>query len=580
MLLRRLKEYADERMDLPPALYSETAVRYIIDLDASGRLLSPQPTDTADPANPRTKRGRRFLMPQVGRTSGVKPLLLTDKPEYVLGLAKEGAKAERVQASHQAYHELLERCAAVTNEPAIQAVLTFLGDAPLTKLQLPSDFDYGGIVTFRVDGLFPTELPNVRAFWAAEHDPAAQQATVMQCIVCGQERPVLETLQAKLKGIPGGQTSGTALISANAKAFESYGLEGSLIAPTCADCGERFTRALNELLSGAHSRIIIGDTAFVFWTREKVEFDLWGALNEPSAQQVQDMVRSLFTAVYNPRVDEVAFYAVTLSASGGRAVVRDWIDTTVGAVKENLGRWFARQQIVDEYGKSADPFSVYWLARATVREAKDLPVTTPRALLRAALTNTPLPMGLLYQAVRRSRAERNVTHQRAALIKLVLASQAPYTQEDRMTTLDLHSPDPAYRYGRLLAVLAEVQRNAIGKAALVDRFYGTASSAPAAVFGRLLRGAQPHLSKLERDRPGVAFALERRIEEVMSGIDGFLPILTLEQQGRFALGFYHQRAHDRAQMQAAAERKKAQPGPAAADPVDPADPDTTDLFAA
>lgn len=558
MLLRRLKEYADERMDLPPTLYSETAVRYIVELDAAGRLLSRQLTDTADPSNPRTKRGQRFLMPQVGRTSGVKPLLLTDKSEYVLGLAAEDAKLGRVLACHQAYRELVEHCAEVTDEPAVRAVLAFLAGDERAQLQLPHDFDYSSLVALRVDGVFPSDLPSVRAFWATVNDPAARNSTVMQCIVCGQQRPVLTILQGKVKGIPGGQTGGTSLISANAKAFESYGLEASLIAPTCADCGERFTRALNELLSGVHSRILIGDTAFVFWTRQQADVDIWMALNEPNTQQVQDLIGSYKTGKYNPTVDPVGFYAATLSASGARAVVRDWIDTTVGEVKANLGRWFAHQQIVDEYGQAAAPLSVYWLARATVREAKDLPTTTPRALLRSALARTPLPIGLLYQAVRRSRAEQNVTRQRAALIKLVLASQSPDVQEDTMTQLDLNSPDPAYRYGRLLAVLAEVQRNAIGKAAVVDRFYGTASSAPAAVFSRLLRGAQPHLSKLERDRPGIAAALERRLEEVMSGIESFLPTLTLEQQGRFALGFYHQRAYDRAQMQAAAERKRAQ----------------------
>jgi CRISPR-associated protein Csd1 len=166
-------------------------------------------------------------------------------------------------------------------------------------------------------------------------------------------------------------------------------------------------------------------------------------------------------------------------------------------------------------------------------------------------------MGLLYQAVRRSRAEQNVTRQRAALIKLVLLSQRSDTQEDDMVELDLENPNPAYRCGRLLAVLAEIQRNAIGKAAIVDRFYGTASSAPVAVFGRLVRGAQPHLSKLERDRPGVARALQLRMEDVMSGLAAFPTTLTLEEQGLFALGFYHQRAHDRAQMQAAAARKRA-----------------------
>lgn len=557
MLLQRLREYT-ERMDLPPQLYSEMPVRYIIELDGAGRPMGI--VDTADPASPKTKRGVRRLVPQVTRSVAITPLLLADKADYTLGIGGEAAKPERVRACHEAYRALLDRCAEITAEPAVRAVAAFLADDPAGKLALPPDFDYGGLITFRIADRFATDLPAVRAFWAAEHDPSLQGAQVMQCIVCGQERPVLERLQGKIKGVPGGQTAGTSLISANASAFESYGLEASLVAPTCADCGERFTKALNDLLSGEKSRVVIGGAAFVFWTRVELDFDFYAPINEPKAEQVQALISAVRDGTRIPEVDDTAFYATVLSGSGGRAVVRDWIDTTVGAVKSSLARWFVAQQIVDAYGAAGAPLSVYWLARATVREAKDLPTTTPRALLRAALTGVPLPLGLLYQAVRRSRAEQNVTYQRAALIKLVLRSQPDASQEDTMVQLDPNHSDPAYHYGRLLAVLAEIQEVAIGKAAVVDRFYGTASSAPASVFGRLLRGAQPHLAKLERDKPGLHYTLQLRLEGVTVQISGFAPTLTLEQQGLFALGFYHQRAHDRAEMKAAAERKAERKG--------------------
>jgi len=556
MLLQRLKEYADTRMDLPPQLYSETPVRYIIELNALGQPLGL--TDTADPANPKTKRGQRYAMPQITRTSGIKPLLITDKPDYVLGLGKENAKPERVQNAHAAYRELLARCAVATKAPEVQAIQSFFNDYR-ENIQLPNDFDTSGVsglITFRVDGIFPTNLPAVQAFWAREHTADSDEATTMQCIVCGQQRPVLHSLQGTIKGIPGGQSSGTALISANAKAFESYGLENSLIAPTCADCGERFTKAVNELLSNEQHRIIIGGAAFLFWTREDVPFDFGTALNKPEAAQVKALIDSMRTGKHMP-IDDTAFYATSLSGSGARVVVRDWIDTTVGDAKNSLGRWFQLQAITDDRGQLANPLGIYALAGATVREMKDLPTTTPRALLHAALTGTPLPMSLLYQAVRRSRAEQGVTRQRAALIKLVLLSHEPSSKEATMIDLDQNHPDPAYHCGRLLAVLADIQEAAIGKAAIVDRFYGTASSAPASVFGRLLRGAQPHIAKLERDRRNVAVALQRRLEGVMSSLESFPKILTLEQQGLFALGFYHQRAYDRAQMYANAARKQA-----------------------
>lgn len=128
-----------------------------------------------------------------------------------------------------------------------------------------------------------------------------------------------------------------------------------------------------------------------------------------------------------------------------------------------------------------------------------------------------------------------------------------------MTQLDSANTSPAYLCGRLLAVLEDIQRAAIpgAKATIVDRFFGTASSAPASVFGRLMRGAQPHLGKLERDNPNAYRALQRRMEEVSSSIQSFPRTLTLEEQGLFSLGYYHQRAHARAEAKAAAERKRA-----------------------
>ena len=569
MLLRRLVEHSHQ-MGLPPRLYSEGPVRYIIELDSRGRPLSAEPVDTSDPASPRTKRGMRRPLPQVQRAAGIKALLLADNGEYTLGLARDEAKATRVQACHRAYVDLVASCARATGEPTVQAVATFLADDPASRLRLPEKFDRGGMITFRVDGTFPIDLPAVQAFWAMQNDPDADPdhpAPVMQCVVCGKKRPVLNRLQGKIKGVPGGQTSGTSIISANAHAFESYGLTASLVAPTCAECGERFTKAANELLSNRSSRLILGDAAFVFWTKERVEFSFLDYLTDPQPEQVRDLLNSVRTGHTMAELDDTAFYATALSGSGARTVVRDWLDTTVGEARRHLALWFQRQSIVGGYGEDPKPLGLRTLALSTVREDADLAPPTPRALLRAALTGTPVPSGLLFQAVRRNRAEQGITRPRAALIKLVLTSQRTDFKEDSMVQLDMNSPPPAYRCGRLLAVLEEIQRSALpgAKTTIVDRFFGTASTAPSSVFSRLLRGAQPHLSKLERDRPGAWRALQYRLEEIVSGISGFPRVLTLDEQGLFALGYYHQRAHDRKAAQEAAVRRKA--GLLAPDPL-------------
>lgn len=523
MLLQRLKQYAEERMSLPPQLYDEAVIRYIIELDSTGRLLNPEPLDTADPSNRRTRRGQRFLMPQLQRSSGIQPLLFASNAEYTFGLGREKSKPARVAACHEAYLDLVGRCTAATGEPAIKAVRTFLHSDPVSRLELGEDFDRGAAITFRVDGAFPTELPSVQVFWAAEHDPAKTGAPTMPCLICGQERPVLERLQAKIKGVPGGQTSGTSIISANAEAFESYGLKRSLIAPTCAECGEHFTKAANALIGTEANRIVLGGAMFVFWTRQETEFSPLTYFRDPQPEQVRALLDSVRTGRPLP-IDDTDFYATSLSGSGGRVAVRDWLDTTVGKTRHHLAQWFDDQRIVGPYGEEPQPLGLYALAAATVRDVqRELAPPTLRALLRAALTGTPLSWDLLYQAVRRNRAEQRVTRPRAALIKLVLLSQQPTMKEEGMVQLDAVHPSAAYHCGRLLAVLEQIQRQAIpgASATIVDRFFGTASSAPASVFGRLLRGAQPHLAKLERDRRGAYVALQRRLDFLQARLQDF-----------------------------------------------------------
>ena len=560
MLLGKLKEYADERLNsqAPPPLYSPTPIAWLVELSSDGRPLTCAPTDMTDPRNPRDRRGRRIPAPQVQRASSIKPLLLADNGEYTFGRARDPSKQERATKAHAAYREILERCAAETEEPAVLSVRNFyeLGGADL--LDLGEEWDYGLKITFEVNlpngtRCRPIDLPAVQNFWLSTNSPDSDDT--YQCLVCGDRKPALDRLQGKIKGIWGGQSAGTALISANSEAFESYGLAASRTAPTCRECGESFTRAANDLLDSVDGHLAVAGATFIFWTRENVEFDFRSFLQEPDSIQVKALLESVARGGRVHIEDETSFYAASLSASGGRAVVRDWIDTTVGNVEASMARWFQFQRIADPRdedptGLNPRPLSLFRLAVSTVHKAGDLPVTTPRALFRSALQGTPLPLEIAYQAVRRNRAEQDVGRERAALIKLVLLSQETREQrEDHMVTLDVQHPSHAYQCGRLLAVIEDVQRAALPRvsATIVDRYYGAASSTPAVVFGALLRGAQPHLARLERDKPGTYVNLQRRLEEVCARIGDWPATLPLRDQALFSLGYYHQRAHDRAE---------------------------------
>jgi len=109
-------------------------------------------------------------------------------------------------------------------------------------------------------------------------------------------------------------------------------------------------------------------------------------------------------------------------------------------------------------------------------------------------------------------------------------------------SLDKENANVGYRLGRLFAVLEKIQIAAIKPETTIrEKFYAAASTSPVAVFGNLMRLSGYHLSKLDSDKKGLRIWLEKQIEEIMSGIGVFPSHLSLEEQGMFAIGYYHQR---------------------------------------
>lgn len=554
MLLQRLREYAEERMSLPPPMYSEQAIRYFLSLRDDGTYLGCR--DTASRQDKALKNGIRMLAPHAKRAVGIRPKLLADNAQYVLGVAGEGNRPERVQQQHEQFVALVNACSAEIEEPSVEAVATFLNNLDVAALELPADFDPAATISFEVGPEFerPIDLRAVKSFWAATMGPDEEgEATVrLPCIACGNIRPVLERHPLKIKGVPGGQILKD-LISANEGAFESYGLTASLIAPTCQPCAEAYGNALNALLANRDTSLWMKESAYAFWTREPTVFNMARLLSEPENRQTE--VKSLLSAHLTGKAasvytDENAFYAVGLGASGARLVVRDWIDTTVSEAQRRIGRYFALQELVGWNGSPWEPASIARLSSSTVHNPKKdepLPIVSS-ALVRLATNGDPLPLDLLYLAVQRNRAKQGVNRERAMLIKMVLVSQPDVSEgeDSAMSRLNPTHLDEAYHCGRLLQVLDEIQYAALGKvnASVIDKFYGAASAAPASVFGTLIHNAQNHLGKLRGDsaKRGAYIALDKKLTDVMGHIAEFPPTLSLPRQGVFALGFYHQRA--------------------------------------
>lgn len=574
MILQALADYADT-LELTPSGYEDTWVHWYIELDGTGHFRGFTPLFTE---GKKVKRGRHMPMPVRTRAFGIVPLLLADKTSYVLGLhdpLKKGG-VQRTTEEHRQFKDQVERCWQATQDPTVEAVGIFLDREVERCLEkLPPDLQLGDVLTFRVDGVLPTQAPVVRRYWQDTLSQAVGPSMI--CLVCGETRPVEVTMPLKVKGIPGGQSSGTALISANTDAFTSYGLTQSLVAPTCRSCGERFGKALNYLLRSADQSLVVGPIIYLFWRRAGGDESLVTLLKDPPKEDVLTLlsdldalsrrlavsssvatdpaaVRSAFNA---PRTGHSAglsavspdtFYALALSASGGRAVVREWFEQTVQEALMHLRDWFVAQSLVDPYGSEGNPLGVFTLASACYREARDVRPATVQGLITSALRGQPIPRGLLSLAVERNRLSQGVTRPRAALIKMALIGMR-IVEEEKLVSLDTNHQDAAYHCGRLMAQLENIQRQAVPGAnqTLTDRYYGTASTAPAQIFGVLLKGAQNHLSRLRRDRRGAYEALERALESILGSVgDRFPSTLDLTRQGLFALGYYHQRAANRA----------------------------------
>ena len=555
MLLQKLSAYA-QKLDRTPTLYAEGPLHYIIDLDQNGRCLSPKPVDLSDQSSPRTKRGQRRLLPQVQRSSNIRPLLLASPADYTLGLPRRETHTARAQKAHTAYVALVHHCAESTGEPDVSAVLNFLNNEPLAQLDIDDAFDRDGTITFRIAERLVIDIPAVQNFWASINQ--ADGATT-QCMVCGNYRPTLKRLQLKVKGIPGGQSSGTTIISANSDAFESYGLKNSQIAPTCADCAEQFTKGLNHLLASENNRFRSNQSVVVFWTNEDVDFDALNMIADPDPKTVQAMLQSVRSGRPTD-IDETEFYAVSLTAATSRTVVRDWLNTTIGNVKQNLTTWFQNQRTAPDFDGTEHYYGVIAMASSTVRDIRELPASTTHALFNSAFAGTPLPEYILRQAVKRCHVERRVTRPRAALIKLAMLSRNPDHEENYMVQLDTDNTHPGYLCGRLMCELEALQRRAIGRninSTVTDRYYGSASTAPQSAFPFLLRNAKHHISKLRRGTSrerAAATAINIRIDEILSKLEVIPKIMGLDQQCRFALGYHHQRSANYRQI---AERAAA-----------------------
>ena len=258
--------------------------------------------------------------------------------------------------------------------------------------------------------------------------------------------------------------------------------------------------------------------------------------DEDRAKEIGNMLQRIVSGEAEPPAMGTAFYVLGLSPNASRLSIRFWISSTVGELINRVAQHEQRLQIARS-SKDRKHLPLWLILAQTARESKEIQPLLGGALLRAVLTGGRYPESLLAAVIRRIRAEREIRHPKAAIIKSILNHNY---QKEVSVMLDTEREEPAYQLGRLFASLERAQEDALPglNATIKDRYFGAASSTPASVFPRLVRMSQHHVRKLEGGKKVVA---EKRLQEIMGRLQDFPAHLGLADQGLFAIGYYHQR---------------------------------------
>lgn len=566
MILKALHDYyhrltSDPSSTVASQGFSSQKISFAIVLDERGNLIQVQDLRDQSGKNPRPLE---LPVPEPAiRTVGISPNFMWDNTGYVLG-ADEKGKPDRSKKKFAAFRVLQHRIGDTLSDTGMVAVLRFLDNwLPEQAQTIPGWPEQAGAnLVFRLIGEtgFVHDHPDVRNVWINFHTNSASDTRGM-CLIQG-ENAIIAALHAKIKGVQDAQSTGASLVSFNQDAFCSYGKDQNFNAPIGECAVFAYTTALNHLLRfGSRQKLQLGNVTTVFWTERTSPVEDFmgnilnpqdvGAIGAADAERLRNYLKAI-RAGHRPEGiedEEIWFFILGLTPNAARLAVCFWYTNPVKTVYAHLGKHFADLELLREFDNQPEYPGVWQLLIETVRRHRrgEKPIDSnlnpllTGAFMRSILEGRPYPSALLSSLIGRIRADGSVNYFRMALIKAVLIRN--YHDQGVTVSLNENSMDVSYRLGRLFAVLEKAQEEAIpgANATIKDRFFGSASATPSVVFPQLLRLAQHHLAKLD---DGSRIQKERLIQGILDGIEAdasFPRYLSLESQGRFALGYYHQR---------------------------------------
>lgn len=496
----------------------------------------------------------------------------------VKGLIKAHSDSEKQLGTFiNALKSLPEKVKA---ETSIQAIVQFYESEQYKKVPtLANWMDCAGInganISFQLEGETRLILANSAAVkYQGEQAllPESEDEKKALCLITGK-RDFIERLHAATP-IMGGQATGKLVGFQKDSGFDSYGKTQAFNAPVGKYAQKAYTTALNTLIKSKNNSAKVGDTTIVFWGEKPtiVEQTMTFVLTKPKDDPDKGAlaVKQFYESIYAGKLstsDQSKFFVLGLSPNSARIAVRYWISGTVGEFANHIKQHFDDLKIIHDKD-SPDFFALSSLLSHTALDYKMDNVTPNLAgqVTESALKGFLYPHSLLQAAVRRIRADQNkkindrpvqnVTRIRAAIIKACINrfNRVHNKNEEVIkVSLDKTNENPAYLLGRLFAVLERVQERAFWdekrnrcslNSTIRNRYYSSFSSAPVTVFSQLMRLKEHHLDKFPNSKVAEKRAYENKIGEIIDLLDGTGKIphqLNLDQQGRFAVGYYHQR---------------------------------------
>ena len=514
-------------------------------------------------------RPQNLLVPEmVTRSSGVSANFLCDNAKYLLGISQEKDEKNKKRAEEcflAARDKHLSLLNHAEGEMAKAICLFFQNWKPEKAMEYPKisenweDITDGGNLIFGMGTHYAQDDMQIKRIWDNRKMEINQEAKGI-CLVTGEQEEI-SRIHRGIKGVPGAQSSGAALVSFNAPSFESYGKEQSYNAPVGKYAEFAYTTALNYLLSEIKYSLQIGDTMVVFWA-ESGKTDYQEAFLECMEPPVdnQEELKGLFERIQegkpiiikgNELNPEQRFFILGLAPNAARLSVRFFYENSFGKILTNISEHYKRMEIIKPKWEENQYLGVQEMLFETVnkKSTDKKPISNMATMtFRAILSGDRYPARLYSDTLIRIRAEQDekkLSWKRMSIIKTYLIHNYKWKEGDNHMGLNEESNDIAYVLGRLFSVLESIQADANPgiQATIRDRYFNSACGTPASVFPVLIKLKNSHMKKIGREKEGTKKYYEKLFADIMWKIneqEGFPKRLSLEEQGKFALGYYHQ----------------------------------------